>query len=163
MSQRAAPCRRLWLAACLTFGLVLPAYAGGWTLKHVPDPQGGNSRCMLESPRQVIDDGYTKTSVRVRVDARQVQVDTESDIDLSFGDVGLRVDDGDRLRPDMVHAQQDLVVLKGAVQFNESLRRGRTLYVDLRFWPTWPSRGRRTVKFELDGLKPVLARLPAGC
>jgi len=163
MSQRAAPCRRAWTAACLAFGLTLSAHADGWTVKHVPDPQGGHSRCMLESPGQVIDDGYTKTSVRLRVDRRLVQVDTESDIDPSFGDIGLRVDDGDRLRPDTVYAQQDLVFLKGAARLNESLRQGRILYVDLRFWPTWPSRGRRTVRFDLDGVASALARLPASC
>jgi hypothetical protein len=163
MNLRASPLRRLWSVACLAFCLMLPAHADGWAVRRVPDPQGGPSRCMLESSRQVIDDGYTKTTVRVRVDARLVQVDTESDIDLSFGDAGLRVDDGNLLRPDTVHAQQDLVFLKGAVRFNKLLRQGRVLYVDLRFWPTWPSQGRRTVRYDLDGVAPAFARLPAGC
>jgi hypothetical protein len=163
MILRAALRCRVWSAACLAFGLVLPAHADGWAVKRVPDPQGGPSRCMLESPRQLIDDGYTKTSVRVRVDARLVQVDTESDIDLSFADVGLRVDDGNLLRPDTVHAQQDLVFLKNAARFNKSLRQGRALYVDLRFWPTWPSQGRRTIRFNLDDLAPALAQLPTSC
>jgi len=163
MNLRVAPCCRAWLAVCLAFSLALPAHADGWAVKRVPDPQGGRSRCMLESPRQVIDDGYTMTPVRVRIDARLVQVVTESDIDLGFGDVGLRVDDGDLLRPDAVHAQQGLVFLKDAARHIESLRQGRTLYVDLRFWPTWPSRGRRTARFDLDGLVPALAQLPADC
>jgi len=163
MSMRAAPRRQVWLAACLAFGLMLPTHADSWAVKSVPDPQGGRSRCMLESPRKIIDDGYTKTPVRVRIDAHLVQVVTESDIDLGFRDVGLRVDDGGLLRPDTVHAQQGLIFLKDAARHIESMRQGRTLYVDLRFWPTWPSRGRRTVEFDLDGLAPVLARLPAGC
>lgn len=163
MSRRAAARRRPWFAVCLAFGLALPAHADGWAVKRLPDPQGGRTRCMLESPRQVIDDGYTMTPVRVRVDAHLVQVVTESDIDLGFGDVGLRVDDGSLLRPDTVHAQQGLVFLKDAARLIELLHHGRTLYVDLRFWPTWPSHGRRTVSFDLDGFAPALARLAAGC
>jgi hypothetical protein len=163
MNLRTARRCRVWFAACLALGLALPVHADGWAVKRVPDPQGGRSRCMLESPRQVIDDGYTMTPVRVRVDARLVQVVTESDIDLGFGDVGLRVDDGDLLRPDRVHAQQGLVFLKGAARYIESLRQGRSLFVDLRFWPTWPSHGRRTVSFDLDGFASALARLPTGC
>jgi hypothetical protein len=163
MNRRADQRWRLWFAVCLALGLALPAHADGWAVKHVPDPQGGRSRCMLESPRQVIDDGYTMTPVRVRVDTSLVQVVTESDIDLGFGDVGLRVDDGGLLRPDAVHARQGLTFLKGAAHYIEALRQGRSLFVDLRFWPTWPSHGRRTVSFDLDGFAPALARLPAGC
>jgi hypothetical protein len=155
--------RRVWFAVCLVFGLVLPTHADNWVVKSVPDPQGGRSHCMLESPRQVIDDGYTKTAVQVRADAHMILVVTESDIDLSFGDVGLRVDDSGLMRPDTVHAQQDLVFLKDAARHIESLCQDGTLYVDLRFWPTWPSRGRRTVRFVLDGFSQALARLPAGC
>lgn len=163
MSRDAVAGCRAWLAACLVFGLALPAHGDGWVVKRVPDPQDARPRCMLESPRRVIDGGYTPTSVLVRVDTRLVQVVTESDIDLSFHDVGLRVDDGGLTPPDAVHAQQGLVFARNAAPYIKALQQGKTLSVDLRFWPTWPSQGRRTVTFDLDGLAPALARLAADC
>jgi hypothetical protein len=154
---------RAWLTACLVFGLVLPAHGDGWAAKYVPDPQNASPRCMLESPRWVIDDGYAPTSVWVRVDPHLIHVVTESDIDLSFHDVGLRVDDGGLTPPDAVQALQNLVFARNAAPYIKTLQQGKTLSVDLRFWPTWPSQGRRTVTFDIDGLAPALARLVAGC
>jgi hypothetical protein len=155
--------RRWWTAAPLMLGALLPAYGDGWSVRAVPDPEGGRSRCMLESARQVVDDGYTTTPVWVRIDARILQVATESDIDLNFHDVGLRVDDGARLPADAAQARQSVVFRHHVPQYLEALRHGQRLYVDLRFWPTWPTRGRRTVTLELDGFAEAFERLAAGC
>jgi hypothetical protein len=156
----------IWQAAT-TIGLTLvlagAAHADDWEIKSVPNPQGGRSVCVVESVAKVIDDGYSETPVRVRIGARLVQVVTESDIDVGFGDVGLRIDDGPLARPDAVQVQQNLLYTRTAARLIAALPPAAYLNVDLRFWPTWPSHGRRSVAFALDGIATALGRLGGGC
>ena len=89
MSSRLARCRIVG-AAILTLTLVGgPAAADEWTVKTVPRTDGSGTRCVMESARQSLSDGYQDTTAYVTVDAKSVTVTSASNLDGSFPDVGM--------------------------------------------------------------------------
>ena len=69
-----------------------PAGAEEWTVKTVPRTDGPGTRCVMESVRQSLSDGYQDTTAYVTVDARSVTVTSASNLDGGFSDIGLIVD-----------------------------------------------------------------------
>ena len=91
-----------WLDACgfvragvLALALATlgePAAAEDWSVKTVPRTDGPGNRCVIESSRQPLSDGYQTTSAYLTVDARSVAVTSASNLDPSSSDIGLVVD-----------------------------------------------------------------------
>jgi hypothetical protein len=74
------------------------------------EPGGaGRVRCVLESERQALPDGYRTTWVQIQVDGKAVRVSSASVLDPGEGDMGLAVDDGSFVRPDEVIGQKTAV------------------------------------------------------
>jgi len=134
---------------------------GGWEAKRVFDPFRNTSRCVVESGHQKIHDGYQETEVYLRVDDQVLLVVTESNLDLREADVGLQVDGQKLIRPDRLHLEQSAVFESGIGKITGQFKAGQVVTLSLRFWPTWPSKGLKVVRFSLIGFTRATQRLPA--
>jgi hypothetical protein len=145
--------RPLAAFALLALGLLAPAGAGAqWTARARPAGGGaGVARCVLESPRQPMPDGYQTTWAQVLVDEAAVRVTAGSQLDPSEGDLGLVVDDGAFVPADEVRDQRTAVFAARHDTLVEEFKRGLKVRVQLRFWPTWPKTGTHAATFSLIG------------
>jgi len=128
-----------------------------WTL----DSAGLSGECALVSPVVTIDDGHGDTKIQLKLNNNRMLVTTDSNIDNSMNDLGLRVDDkaflsiSEVVNTTNVSFEQDRIddIIKQFVP-------GRGVFVHLRFWPTWPSTGIKIVEFSLIGFTRALKALP---
>jgi hypothetical protein len=122
-----------------------------WTAKPVFDPIKDQTRCMLESVKKVLNDGYQDTEIVLRVDERALLVVTKSNIDAGKSDIGLQVDDHEYIPVDKVYLEQNLVFEKDIANIIEQFKKGLKAKFTLRFWPTYPDTGPKTLTFSLIG------------
>lgn len=139
----------------------IPVPPGDWEAKRVFDPFRNTSGCVVETGHQKIHDGYQETEVYLRLDDKSLRIVTESNLDLRETDVGLQVDDHKPIRPDRLHLEQSAVFESGIGTIAGQFKAGKMVTLTLRFWPTWPSKGPRTVRFSLSGFTRAYQRLPA--
>lgn len=139
-----------------------PVAGEGWTAVRIFDPFRNESRCVAESARQVIHDGHQDTTIYLRVDRTSLLVLTESSLDLNRPDVGLRIDDGELIKPDKVYLDQNALFESTATRVLARFKTGVTARAYLHFWPTWPNKGLKSVSFSLTGFSRAFAQLP-GC
>lgn len=139
-----------------------PEAPENWTAKQIFDPFHNETRCVVETPRQKIDDGRQETTIYLRVDGKSLLVLTESNVDLNYPDVGIRIDEGALIRPDKAYLDQNALFESNAATIISQFKAGLKVDVALRYWPTWPSKGLRTATFSLIGFTRAFARLP-GC
>lgn len=107
--------------------------------------------CFLFTPVKSIDDGQGQTPVALRLDAERLHVTTNSNIDAEFDDLGISVDDQEMILIDGVVRETNVVFETGVPTLVEQFIAGRNAKLQLRFWPTWPSTGPKTVEFSLIG------------
>ncbi|CDH46946.1 MAG: hypothetical protein IPL59_00235 [Candidatus Competibacteraceae bacterium] len=166
-NQRAADCRRRLLAACgLCAGLALApimAVEAAWTAAMQPDPVTRQSRCLLSSESQTTSDGYDSTPVSLVFNGSSLLAVTESDLDLSFADLQLVVDDKPSVRSVKIVRKTDLVFDQNVPELVQLLRAGRQATIYLRFWPTWPATQTFPVHFSLSGFSKAYDSLNQNC
>jgi hypothetical protein len=133
-----------------------------WAAKRIYDAFHNESRCVIETPPINLDDGRSETKVFLRVDRSSLAIVTESNVDIAHPDVGIKVDSKPPIKPDRVFLDQNLLFEKQSAQIIEQFKAGLTVEAHLRFWPTWPSTGLKTVRFSLIGFTHAFDRLP-GC
>ncbi len=144
----------LWVAILLA---ITPNAYANWSL----DSAGLSGECALVSPIVTIDDGHGNTQVQLKLNNNRMLIITDSNIDNSMNDLGLRVDDkaflgiSEVVNTTHVSFEQDRIdeIIKQFVP-------GRRVFVHLRFWPTWPSTGIKTVEFSLIGFTRAFKALP---
>jgi hypothetical protein len=165
-ASRGTPARRL--AAALVV-LVLagsaprPATAAEWTVRSLPRTDGQSGvRCVLESSRQALSDGYQTTTAWITVDSRSVAVSSVSNLDGSFGDVGLVVDQQEMVPMDRLGGDKTALFDSHHARIVEQFKAGIRVRVQLRFWPTWPATGPHSVTFSLIGFTRAYGEL-SGC
>jgi hypothetical protein len=142
----------------LALGLGGPAGAAGeWSAR--AEPASTPPRCVLESERQPISDGYQTTWVQIRVDDNAVRVSSASVLDPGESDLGLVVDDGAFVRADDVTGQRTAVFSAQYGKLVDDFKRGVRVRVQLRFWPTWPKTGPHSAAFSLIGFTRAHAHL----
>jgi len=139
-----------------------PAGAEGWVVKTVPGTDGSGTRCVMESTRQSLSDGYQDTTAYLTIDARSVTVTSGANLDGSLSDIGLIVD-GEPLVP------MDRLAGTKTARFDakyehliQLFKDGVWLRVQLRFWPEWPATGTHAATFSLIGFTKAYGEL-AGC
>jgi hypothetical protein len=125
--------------------------AGAWSVKTVAKVDAAGARCVLQSARESLSDGYQTTWAQVTVDASAVRVTSASDLDPGSGDIGMGVDDGAVVPMDRLEGPKTAVFESRHAALIEQFRRGLSLRVRLRFWPTWPTTGVHSVTFSLIG------------
>jgi hypothetical protein len=150
-------------AAILTLTLVGgPAGAEEWTVKTVPRTDGPGTRCVMESARQSLSDGYQDTTAYVTVDAKSVTVTSASNLDGSFSDVGMIVDQEPLVPMDRLAGIKTAQFDAKYGRLVELFKAGVRLRVQLRFWPEWPATGTHSATFSLIGFTKAYGEL-AGC
>ncbi len=110
-----------------------------------------SSPCFLFTPVKSIDDGQGQTPVALRLDTNALHVTTNSNIDAEFGDLGISVDGKDMIMIDSVVRETNVVFESEVATLVDQFIAGRNAKLQLRFWPTWPSTGPKTVEFSLMG------------
>lgn len=126
---------------------------------------GGTDRqaaCTLVSAHQQMDDTQGQTAVWLEISPTALTVKTGSDIDAEFKDLTLQVDDQDAIPSDALDGNTNVVFSKAADTITQQFIQGVKVRVRLRFWPTWPSQGLRTVDFSLIGFTQAYQGLE-GC
>jgi len=111
----------------------------------------GVAGCALETEETSIFDGYQDTRLKLRLADGVLQVRTDSNIDLGFGDVGLAVDGKDFVPADAVVDEKNIRFGSFDAAILGQFIRGRVVRLYLRFWPTYPATGRYETSFTLIG------------
>jgi hypothetical protein len=131
-------------------------------VKNVPRADGSGSRCVVESEREELADGYQKTTAYVTVDARSVAVTSASNLDPSGGDIGLVVDQQALVPMDGLAGGKTALFDSKHARLVDLFKAGNRLRVQLRFWPEWPATGTHSATFSLIGFTKAYGEL-AGC
>lgn len=159
--------RRLRTACGLSAGLALApimAVEAAWTAAIQPDPVTRQPRCLLTSEAQTTPAGHDdSTPVFLVFNGSSLLVVTQSDLDSSFADLQLVVDDKPPLRSDKIIRKTDLAFDQNTPELVQLLRSGRQVTVYLRFWPTWPATQTFPVRFNLSGFSKAHDSLNQNC
>jgi hypothetical protein len=158
-----------WHGGCILvriFALTLLVVGGpaaaDWSVKSVPRTDGPGTRCVVESDRQGLSDGYQNTIAYVTVDHRSVAVTSASNLDPSGGDIGVVVDQEALVPMDRLSSAKMVIFDSKHAHLVELFKAGSRLRVQLRFWPEWPATGPHSATFSLIGFTKAYGGL-AGC
>lgn len=158
---------RRWIVCGLCGGWALAAVSNveaAWKPVIQPDPITRQARCLLISEPTITPDGYDSTSVQLVFNGDRLLVVTDSEIDTSFADLQLVVDDKPPLRGDQLARKKMILVFDQNIpDLVQQLRAGRQVTVHLRFWPTWPATERFAVPFSLIGFSRAHDGFNQGC
>jgi hypothetical protein len=161
-SPRGSGCRVVRVAVLALLALAGPLSAEEWSVKTVPRTDEPGTRCVLESARQSLSDGYQDTTAYVTVDGRSVAVTSGSNLDPGFSDIGLAVDQEPLVPMDRLAGMKTALFETKYGRLVELFKAGARLRVQLRFWPEWPATGTRSATFSLIGFTKAYVEL-AGC
>jgi hypothetical protein len=139
------------------------AAEAAWTTAIKPDPVTRQSRCLLTSEPQTTSDGYESTPVSLVFNGSSLLVVTESELDPSFNDLQLRVDDKPSIHSEKIVHKNTLVFDQDGPKLPQLLLSGKSLTVYLRFWPTWPATQTFPVRFSLGGFGKAHDGLNQNC
>jgi hypothetical protein len=133
--------------------------AGGWVLDIRPDQLGNDRRCLLDSTKKPIFDGYDKSWIRLQITTDAIVVNTDSNVDTSYPKQGLRIDKGELVpfRPNLLD-KKTTYTRKPALA---AMANGKTLTISLGFWPTWPVTKTQFISIDLAGFKGAYTALKA--
>jgi hypothetical protein len=156
-----------WIAFGLCGGWALATIAAAeaaWTPVMQPDPITRQTRCLLVSESAMTSDGYDSTPVRLMFDGDRLLVVTESEIDTSFADLQLVVNDQPPIRGDQLARKKMILIFdRNIPELIQQFRAGREATVHLRFWPTWPATERFAIPFSLIGFSRAHDGFNQGC
>lgn len=96
-------------------------------------------------------DGYSETKVKLRLTADVLLIKTNSNIDLSFKDVGLKVDRNDFIAADDVMDEKNVVFRSELATIVEQFIKGLRVTLQIRYWPTYPATNNYQTDFSLLG------------
>lgn len=139
-----------------------PVVAADWSMRTVPRTDGPGTRCVIESARQSLSDGYQTTTAYVTVDGGSVAVTSASNLDPGLSDIGLVVDQEALVPMDRLAGVKTALFDSKHARLAELFKAGLRLRVQLRFWPEWPATGTHSATFSLIGFTKAYGEL-AGC
>ncbi len=132
-----------------------------WTVDRAPNPMTDKTECILTSMPVNIFDGYEQTEVQLYLTSSAIFAKTQSHIDLSYPETGLRVDSS-RLRTFEKVAKLTNAVISSEIDgVLASMVPGQQVVVRLGFWPTWPVTSTREAVFQLEGFPEAFRALRA--
>jgi len=142
----------LLLLFCLSIFAVTSSYATeNWQLILAEDPLSKQSICLMISATRQTEDGQTKTPVSLIYNGSVFIAKTKSNIDLSYPDIGLQVDNKKRHNIDRLHENSNAVFKTKTRQLLDEFINGLSAKLTLGFWPTWPKTRSYTTEFDLRG------------
>jgi hypothetical protein len=119
--------------------------------KSSADASKGQNSCAVESRRATIFDGYNDSQAWLEVEPSALLVKSESVLDPSFSDIVLSVDRRAQIPFDRVEKGRSAILSSQVASVVAQFRAGKSVTVQLRFWPTWPATGTHTATFSLQG------------
>lgn len=134
--------------------------SASWTANRVFDPVKDETRCIFESTAKAINNGYQETKIVLRVDDKTLQVATRSNIDPSKDDISVQVDKKEPIKIDKVNLDQNTIIKREIATIIKQFTEGLRATFRLRFRPTYPDTGQKTVTFNLIGLTKAYGDLP---
>ena len=134
-------------------GILMPCIApmavnADW---NVLNPPGNSKGCVIETEDTRMPDGYSDTKVKLRLTPDALLVKTDSNIDLSFHDVGLVVDHKDFIIADDVMDEKNVVFNSKLGTIIEQFIKGLRVKLHMRYWPTYPETENFKTTFSLIG------------
>ena len=134
--------------ACAVALNAAEAGAADWEVKVVGDGKAG---CLIVSDKKPISDGYQEITAQISVDNKTVAIQSDSVLDGSFSDLGVRIGNKDYIKADRIAKERQAVFESQYAELVRLYKAGLVTTVHLRFWPTWPSKGLQTAAFSLIG------------
>lgn len=138
------------------------APAADWAVSTQARTDGAGVRCVVQSARRALPDGYQTTSASITVAPRSVAVTSVSVLDGGFKDIGLQVDQKEFIPMDRLEGDKTALFDSKFDRVVEQFKAGVEVRVRLRFWPTWPATGTHSATFSLIGFTRAYEQL-AGC
>ncbi len=149
-----------WLRWNIVYAVFLLAMANLAHASWKIDSTGLSGQCALVSPVLEINDGQGETKIQLKLNREQLLVTTDSNIDNTMKDIGLKVDD--KVFIYITEVINTTHVVFGEDRIDEIISQfvpGRRVLIHLRFWPTWPATGVKTAEFSLIGFTKTLKSL----
>jgi hypothetical protein len=134
---------------------------GVWTVNKERKGAGTDVQCVLQSEKRPMSDGYLDINVWIEVTDRTVLVRTQSPLDTSFSDIGIRVDKNGFIPLNEVWQRTSALFESEDDELIKQFKRGREVTAQLRFWPTWPETGTHSVIFSLNGFTKAYNKMQA--
>lgn len=138
------------LTLCLS-GAAVQADAPNWLRQVRNNAINGDNECVLTSVTQTLFDGYQNTRVHIELNASGLEVISDSNFDIGGEPLGLAVDGGPFVAADGLEGETRLRFNHDVDRLVELFIKGNSAQMRLRFWPTWPATGDKTVNFSLIG------------
>ena len=139
------------LALLAVIAAAVVAADANWFVREGLDPISGERRCLLESSTKEVDDGQTTTSMRIVYTGQAFAIVTDSNVDLSYPGIGIRVDGHEAASMDGLLGETSVKIESDADALVERFKRGSQAQVALGFWPTWPQTDTVVTPFSLIG------------
>lgn len=125
--------------------------APAWQTMVAYDALRDKTACLMKSAHVTVNDGQTMTPVRFLYNGQIFLVTTESNVDLSYPNVGLQVDANTPIPIERVHKDTNVMFANDAGQLTTQFIRGSKAKLSLGFWPTWPRGDTVVAEFSLAG------------
>lgn len=122
-----------------------------WQLVLAEDPFSSQTACLLVSAEKQSDDGQATTAVSLVYNGNLFMAKTESNIDLSYADLGLQVGNKKPHTIDRLHRKTSAVFETQAPQIRDEFIKGLKASLRLGFWPSWPTTRSYVIEFDLRG------------
>ena len=135
------------------------SFGGNWFLNKSPDLSSSKNECFITSKIIKLFDGYTDTKFFLRIFSTEIQIKTDSNIDLSYPEVGIHVD------TQVAHQIMHLTTTNTATvnehyrELINQLLNGQQVTIKLGFWPTWPITKTRSIQYDLEGFNSAYQML----
>jgi len=100
--------------------------------------------CDLRTIPVKMEDGAGKTTLFLQLTEANWMIHTKSDIDLSYQDTGLFLDNGTHIELETLVKDTNIAISKQKKTLTDALMTADNLKVVLGFWPTWPVSEART-------------------
>ena len=97
-------------------------------------------------------DSQGGSKVILVVDSNHLWIKTTSNIDLTYKDTGITVDDGKTLPLGELFNETSLKFANNPALI-EQLKHGKEINIKIGFWPTWPVTQAHLLKIPLDGFQ----------
>jgi hypothetical protein len=112
---------------------------------------GNMNVCTLETENEKMPDGYSETKVKLRLTPDALVINTNSNIDLSFNDVGLVVDNKEFIPATDVRDEKNVVFSSDLDTIIQQFIKGLRVTLHIRYWPTYPTTNNFKISFSLIG------------
>ena len=143
--------KHLILLICCLPAIAFSVTSQNWQAVIAKDPVSKQNTCLLISSTKHTEDGQTSTPVKLSYNGEIFIAITNSNIDLSYADVGLQVDDHSRHTIDRLFKNTSAIFETDAELIRDEFKRGLNAKLILGFWPTWPVNKSYALEFDLRG------------